>query len=925
MKTVGRGQALWVAVGALAVGLLVLLTPLNASLSRPLRDAQARLLAPAAAPAGVLVVDIDDRSLAALKPHFGPWPFKRDVYALAVDQLRDLGASAIAFDLLLADAQPGDEALARAIARPGAPVVLAAAGLLHASDDTRTTDDASTPVPAPGRQPPPGVSTHRWPTITLPTPSVWPSGRAAPPLGIITTPLGADGVLRELPLWHSAGGQRWPLLSLAVHQQLAGDAARVQASTAVQPAFAAARAAPPVLPFATLMAGPGSAAESVATEALRAQVAGCVVFIGSSALLADAVMTVQGQTTGTSVLAQAYAALRDGRSLRAPALWADGLLLWLALLPAAVTAWRGRPLPRRDALAAALALLAVAAVGGVLLMQLQLPTSPAAAGAATATGLLLALLLHQRRQTAAQQQLALQLAVAAETTRAKGEFLANVSHEIRTPLNALLGVAELLAASPLDTTQRRQVRLFQEAGRTLHELINDLLDLSKIEAGRLELEHRPFSLHALLQRVVDLMRPRAEGKGLQLRLELQPGLPDGVAGDGLRLEQALNNLVGNAIKFTASGEVRVRAGCDTRRAGFVAIEVVDSGIGIAPSKLDTIFEPFRQADGSVTRMYGGTGLGLSITRLVAGMMGGEVTVSSTPGLGSVFTLCVPLPPATLDRPALRAAPLPASGQRSVLLAEDNEVNVYLFNAMLEAQPVQVDVAPNGLAALELLRLRAYDLAFVDVQMPGMDGLSITRELRALEAAGGRRRTPVVALTANAFASDLQASLDAGCDRHLAKPYTRAQLLEALAELAVDSSAVPAQAAAGGIDDSGGGAPASPALAAPAQPFDAAAAVRRLGGDPLLFQRVIDHATVFVADWLQAWERARSEADAGRSLRLAHDLKVVAATLCADELSGHAAELEALLRSGAGVGPAPDALRAALARVIVALPRSNPLA
>ncbi|MDP2008515.1 MAG: CHASE2 domain-containing protein [Rubrivivax sp.] len=919
MNTTGRGQALWVAAGALVAGLLMLLTPLNTSLSRPLRDVQARLLAPTAPTAGVLVIDIDDRSLAALKPHFGPWPYKRDVYALAVDQLRDLGARAIAFDLLLADAQPGDEALARAIARPGAPVVLAAAGLLHASDDAPARHPDTAPAPAPPLQPPPDLAAHPWPSITLPTPTVWPPGSAAPPLGVITTPLDADGMLRELPLWHSAGGRRWPLMALAVHHQLAGDAGRAGAGAAVRPAFAPAAAAPPVLPFATLMAGPGSLG-SAAADALRTQVAGRVVFIGSSALLADAVMTVQGQTSGTSALAQAYAALRDGASLQAPALWADGLLVLLALLPAAATAWRGRPLPLHDAAAAALALLAVVVMAAVLLRWQQQPTSLAAAVATATTGLLLALLLHQRRQAAAQQRLALELAVAAETARAKGEFLANVSHEIRTPLNALLGMAELLADSPLDSTQRRQVRLFQEAGRTLHELINDLLDLSKIEAGRLEVEHRPFALHALLQRVVDLMRPRAEGKGLQLLLDLQPGLPDGVAGDGLRLEQALNNLVGNAIKFTARGEVCVRAGPDPRRAGFVAIEVVDSGIGIAPSKLDTIFEPFRQADGGVTRIYGGTGLGLSITRLVAGMMGGEVTVSSTPGLGSIFTLVVPLPPAALEAPALRAAPLPLAGPRNVLLAEDNEVNVYLFGAMLEGHPVQVDIAPNGLAALELLRLRAYDLAFVDVQMPGMDGLSVTRELRKLEAAGGRPRTPVVALTANAFASDVQASLAAGCDRHLAKPYTRAQLLETLAELATDNSAAPLRA---GTTPSGG--PAVAEAPADPPPFDTAAAVRRLGGDPLLFQRVVDHATVFLSGWLQAWDRARQERDAAQALRLAHDLKAVAATLGAGELTEQATDLEALLRGGGNLGPAPEALNAALARVTVALTRhSHPL-
>ncbi|MBA4177482.1 MAG: histidine kinase [Leptothrix sp. (in: Bacteria)] len=891
----------------------VLLTPLNANLSRPGLDVQARLLAPDKAPEGVLVVDIDDRSLAALKPQFGPWPFRRDVYALAIDQLRELGATAIAFDLLLADAQPGDEALARAIARPGAPVVLAAAGLLHASDDTLHVARDDTAVPASQV-----AAAQRWPTITLPTPSVWPRAGRAPPLGIITTPLDTDGLLRALPLWHTAGEVAWPLLPLAVHRQLAGKGTGSTATT-LRPAFAAAPAAPPVVSFAALMAAAGAAGP--AADALRGQIEGRVVFIGSSALLADAVMTVQGQASGTSTLAQAYTALRDGRALRAPALWVDGLLLLLALLPGAGMAWRGRPSPRHDAAHTALALLAMAAVAGAMLWQRQQLTSWAAPVAAAGTGLALALLLYQRQQAAAQRRLALQLAVAAETARAKGEFLANVSHEIRTPLNALLGVAELLAASPLNSSQQHQVHLFQDAGRSLHELINDLLDLSKIEAGKLELDRQPFSLRTVLLRVTELMRPRAQGKGLQLLLQIDEALPEGVTGDGLRLEQALNNLVGNAIKFTSQGEVRVRAAPDAARAGFVAIDVIDTGIGIAPSKLDTIFEPFTQADGGVTRMYGGTGLGLSITRRVAELMGGAVTVSSTPGLGSVFSLVVPLPAAKLAPAAAVPAvapPAPVPAQlRAVLLAEDNEVNVYLFQAMVDGQPVQVEVAANGLAALDLLRQRAYDVAFLDVQMPGLDGLSVTRALRQIEAAGGRPRTPVVALTANAFTADVQASLAAGCDRHLAKPYTRAQLLQAIGELAVTAGSAPVP----GHPVAETAAAATPAAErGDRTPFDRDDAVRRLGGDQALYQRVADHALVFMQGWVPAWERARGDADVAQALRLVRDLHAVAATLGATELAGHVIALEDPLRRGADVEPALAAVRSALASAIVALSR-----
>lgn len=221
-------RARWGALAALAAGLLVLLTPLNERWSRPLLDAQLRLLAPTAPPEGVLVVDIDDASLAALQPQFGPWPYKRDVYALAIENLRALGARAVAFDLLLVDAQPGDTALARTLDRPGAPVVLAAAGLRHASDGA---------VPAAGlpgvvlpvsleRSAAPGPSpAHPWPTIALPTASVWPESQRPPVIGVITTPVDADGVLRRLPLWHEAAGLRWPVLPLALHQLLAPQAA----------------------------------------------------------------------------------------------------------------------------------------------------------------------------------------------------------------------------------------------------------------------------------------------------------------------------------------------------------------------------------------------------------------------------------------------------------------------------------------------------------------------------------------------------------------------------------------------------------------------------------------------------------------------------------------------------------------------------
>jgi signal transduction histidine kinase/HPt (histidine-containing phosphotransfer) domain-containing protein/ActR/RegA family two-component response regulator len=890
--TAAAARPWWIWCSAAAVGLLVLLSPLNGWLSRAGVDWQLRRLAPPQADAGVLVLDIDDGSLAALKDAFGPWPFKRDVYALAIEQLRELGARGVAVDLLLADAQPGDAALGRALARPGAPVVLAAAGLRHASDKLAPAAALAASGPAP-------LPVHDWPTLALPTPSVWPAEDRPPPLGVITTPLDDDGVLRRLPLWHGAGALQLPLMSLAVQRTVDGVTALppVDAAGAVHVAFPARAGWPPVRPFAELAEVALGRRDAAA---LRPLVQGRVVFIGSSALLADAVMTVQGQMSGTVALAQAYAVLKQAGWVRPPSPALNAALLLVALLPAAWTVRRGRPAPGRDAAAAALALLLGGALALAALLIARQPSLWAAPLLALGSGLVLSMLAHQRRQAARQRQLAQQAAVAADAARAKSAFLANISHEMRTPLNALLGVADLLADSPLTAEQRQHVQVFRESGRALHELINDLLDLSKIEADRLQLELQPFSLQRSLRHLGALMRPRAEGKGLRLRLDLAGDLPDGVLGDRQRLEQGLMNLVGNAIKFTHQGEVRLSVRHDPAHAGQILFEVADTGIGIAPSKLETVFEPFAQADGSITRVYGGTGLGLALTRSVAERMGGSVQVSSTPGVGSVFALRLPLPPATLPAEPAPAAPVADAAPTAplrVLLAEDNEVNVYIFRAMLADQPLALEVATNGPTALDLLQRQAFDIAFLDVQMPGLDGLSVTRELRRLETADGRRRTPVVALTANAFASDVQASLDAGCDRHLSKPFFKAQLIDALQQLALPASAQP---------------PAAPAPAV----LDEAAGLRRLGGDAVLFERLIEHATVFMEAWPQSFDEALAAGKAERAQRLLQDLGSIAGSLGAEALVRAAAALQQSPAEAA----ARVRLQDAIAPVIVALTR-----
>ena len=411
----------------------------------------------------------------------------------------------------------------------------------------------------------------------------------------------------------------------------------------------------------------------------------------------------------------------------------------------------GAPALRRAA-----PVLLAALVSGVLVLLVGLALLAGGRGTANlaaprlalalATGLLLCGVAHLRALAHTQQRLGQERAAAAPSS-AKSAFLANVSHEICTPLNAVLGVAELLARTPLSAEQRRHVAVFQQAGQTLSRLINDLLDLTKIESGRLEIAHQPFSLHASLARVTALLRPQAQQKGLAFELGIAAHLPDRVRGDRPRLEQALTNLLGNAIKFTPLGRVQLTvtlaAPPPPGAAAVFCFAISDTGIGIAAPQLAAIFEPFVQADGSLTRHFGGTGLGLAITRALAGLMGGQVSVASTPGQGSVFTLLLPLMPVNSDAPAADqpvAGELAADGQIAdqqaadqqpagahgvgaptavapcaaadssappaapacaVLLAEDNEVNVYLFIAMLRDTGLHIDVAIDGPDALRM--------------------------------------------------------------------------------------------------------------------------------------------------------------------------------------------------------------------------------
>jgi PAS domain S-box-containing protein len=577
----------------------------------------------------------------------------------------------------------------------------------------------------------------------------------------------------------------------------------------------------------------------------------------------------------------------------------------------------------------------------------RLPVLVASAGIELSEGAATVLFLQDISALKRAEALLVQARDAAEqASRAKAVFVANMSHEVRTPLNAILGLAYLLERGPMHADETRDlVHKIHLAGRTLLGIVNHVLDISKIEAGRLDIEHAPFRLGDVMASVASILGVGASAKSLELLVDQPPAGTEVLVGDALRLEQVLVNLGGNAIKFTDHGRVLVRVELARREAHRVVLRfaILDTGIGIAPDKAVEIFSPFAQADTSTTRRFGGTGLGLTICRQLVELMGGRIDLESRPGHGSEFWFIIPFGVAdesqwpAPDTPeftapavdAAGAAHADAGGARQlegvrVLVVDDSEINREVAQRILQSHGARIALAHHGQQALDWLDTpgQAVDIVLMDVQMPVMDGSEATRRIRARPALAG---LPVVALTAGAFKSQQDEAREAGMDEFLSKPFDVAQAVAIIRRLTRRSAATGAQEATPSTRD---GAPARPTDALPRPPTqDAPAAPHDLqtAGLPALdieqgLHLWSDRAALgrylrrFVrehGDDAQRIGQRLAAADVAGAAALAHGLRGVAGHLALAGTSEAAAQLERLLHAGEPVDAALQRLQHAL--------------